>query len=797
MLSTNIKTAWRALKKNRFYTIINVMGLAIATAAFLLIINYVRFEYSYENFYRNADNIYRITLDRYKGAEYVVTDCETHPPLGPLLKKDIPDVVDYVRIQQIDDAAEIKYRQKVFVTSRMYASDPSIFTIFNYDFKEGSPANALNEPFQAVLTASTAQKMFGDKPAKGEVIQFMDKSYTITGVIQDLPPNTHLKINMLISLSTLPQLGFQLNSWNGNNNYTYVQLRPHTSLTAFDSKMRTLTKGFIRDNIYRTEPVKDIHLFSHKTFEPEINGNIKTVRFLLITAFMILLVGSVNYINLTTARTTERTKEVGMRKALGASRGSLVRQFMMETLLINLFAMAIALLLVKLALPFYLVLADRVAVNSFFTSPVFWLICLALFVLNSLLSGIYPAMVLSAVKPVSITVKSFTASIGSALFRKTLVVGQFTAALVILSASFIVYRQLAFLRSQDLGLNPAELLVIKATSGEDDAVLEKEQPAFRQALQQLPAIQQASISQSLPGVPLNQLSTTTGISRYGATDGKGYNFYMYGIDSRLLDITGIKLVAGHNFRDGFPNKDEVIISREASRLLGFRTPETAVGQRISLTLSDSAKFSTIVGVTEDYHQLSMKESLLPMLHWYQQIGKYYVLKVSTAEMPATIAQIKSLWEQHFPGHTFEYQFMDQLFDQQYKADDQFGKVVKIFSALTLFITCLGILGLTAYNITRRTKEIGIRKVLGASVGSIVGLLSKDFVKLAMLAMIIATPLSWYIMQQWLQNFAYHMHIRWWMFAWSGLLTAGIAFVTACLQSVRAALMDPVKSLKTE
>lgn len=798
MLLNYLKIAWRNLNKNRFYTLINVLGLALATAAFLLIIHYVRFEYSYENFYTHADDIYRVTIDRYKGAEFVVTDCETHYPLGPMMKKDMPEVKDYARLQSMGEFQEIRQGNKVIRINQLYAADPSIFSIFNYRFIDGDPATALSSPFQVVLTESSARKLFGRTDVKGRTLQTQNKVFTISGIIHDLPENTHLKINVLFSYSSLPTtINAVLDSWQGNNTYTYVQLMPHSNLITLNEKLKKLSREKIKENIFTAQPIKDIHLFSHKTFEPETNGDIKTVRFLLVTALLILLIGSVNYINLTTARSSERVRETGMRKALGSSRGMLVGQFMIETVMINLLAMGCALVLINLFLPLYYNLAGRFADTGFFTDPLLWAMIAGLFVLNCLLSGIYPAVVLSGVQPVSVTKRTFTGTVKGVIFRKALVTGQFTAALVVLSASLIVYRQLAYLRSQSIGLHTEQVLEVIGTYNEQDSILQKEAVAFKNRLLQLPQVQQVAVSTAIPGIELNMLSTTTGISQYGSNTGQGYNFYMYGIDAGFIPAMGIKMAAGRNFIAGSTNGGDAVINKEAARLLGFSSPEAAIGGKLSMAFSREKKYSTIVGVTEDYHQQSLKDAMRPMIHWYQESGLFYSIKVKTADMPATVAQIRRVWEQQHPGYPFEYRFLDDLYNQQYKGDQQFGKIVEIFSFFTLFITCLGILGLTAFSITKRTKEIGIRKVLGASAAHITGLLSKDFIYLILIATVISTPLTWVVMNHWLDNFAYRTTISGWIFCASGLLTLLIALITISFQTIRAALANPVQSLKSE
>ncbi|MBO9728466.1 MAG: ABC transporter permease [Chitinophaga sp.] len=800
MFLNYLKISWRNLRKDKFYAIINILGLALATAAFLFIINYARFEYSYENFYKNADNIYRITLDRYRGAEYEMTDCETHPPLGPLIKKQFPEVVDYVRVEHLEEVPTVEADGKVFKVET-YAVDNSMFTVFNYDFIAGQPSTALTAPNQAVVTESLAKKMFGNEPAVGKLLRDGDWTYTITSVIKDVPPNTHLKFDLLISFNSLIGRGLDPESWNGNNNYTYVQLLPHASLAAFNNKLMQVAKEKLKDNKMKAEPMKDIHLLSHKSFEPEENGDLKTVQFMVVIAILVLLAGAVNYVNLTTARAADRTKETGMRKALGSSRISLVKQFMTETILTNTIAIALALALIVLLLPYYVKLTGRPVTADFFRSSFFWLSTLALFVFSCILSGVYPALVLSAVKPVSVTRRSFTTSSASTLFRRVLVVGQFAAALIVLSASLIVFKQLSYMRHQDLGLSTDQTLILRVPSGQGkvmDSIRRQQTTAYINNVSQLSEVEKITASEALPGASLHELATMSGIHRPGSNIGLNTVIYAYGIDENFLPVMNLKLLAGDNFRGDASHNDKVILSREACRLFGFNTPEEAIGQKLSFSWNSPNHFSIIAGVVEDYHQQSLKTAILPMLHWYRgNGGSFFSAKLHTKDIGQTIAKMQALWQQQYPGYPFEYHFFDELYDEQYKADLQFGKIVQLFSWFTLFITCLGILGLTAYNITKRSKEISIRKVLGASVTSIVNLLSEDFVKLAAIALFIATPVTWYIMSQWLQEYAYRIQIQWWMFAVTGLIVVAIALLTVSIQSIKAALANPVKALKSE
>lgn len=797
MLVNYFKIAWRNLLKDGFYSAINILGLSIATAAFLLMINFVNFEHSYESFHKKADNIYRVTLDLYQGAKYVTTDCETHPPLAPLLKKDYPEVADYVRIQNMDGQNEVNYNHQIYRLAHSYAADPSIFNVFSYDFIKGNQAEALKLPMQAVLTESQSKRIFGNTDVIGKSIRIGKYLYAISGVIKDLPANTHLKVDMLLSFESLKTIGYDLNSWMGNNNYTYLLLKDGTDLKAFNKKLNTLSTHTLKGKIspgslYSAEPVKDIHLYSHKSYEPEVNGDAKSVKFMLISAVLILLVGSVNYVNLTTARSAKRIKETGMRKLLGSSRWLLIMQFLAETVLINIFALTLALLIVWLALPFYFQLVGRPPETAFFSNPSLWLLCGGLLVLNCLLSGLYPAISLSATKPIRVVNRVFTASKQTDLLRKSLVVGQFAIALMVLSASFIVYKQLAYMQQQNLGLNASQILVLSAPTTGEDSLRNQQSRAVSNSLRQVPGVLSVSASNALPGVSQHEISSNDGVSRYGSKDGLGFNFYSYGIDSKFIATMGMKMAAGANFEDGGLNKAEVIINEAAARLFGFANPAAAVGQKLNM-----GSVVTIKGVLKDYHQLSMKEAIIPMIHYYQESASYYSLKIAAGNPDNILPKVQAIWKESYPGYPLDYRFLNDMFNQQYKNEQRFGKIVGVFSFLTLFITCLGILGLTAYNINIRTKEIGIRKVLGASVTSIVQLLSVDFVKLILIAIAIATPVAWHVMNLWLNDFAYRISIQWWVFAATGLIAIVIALATLSFQSIKAAVMKPIKALKTE
>ncbi|MFT3826630.1 MAG: ABC transporter permease [Chitinophagaceae bacterium] len=800
MQTMNFKTAWRSLWKNKFYTIINLLGLSLATATFLLLINYVTFERSYESFHDKAANIYRITLDLYEGAEYVVTDCETYPPMGPEFKSRFPEVKDYARLQDMGER-ELKTNDRSILTEKIYAADPSTFDLFNFQFIKGDSKTALAAPQQAVVTAAIANKLFGSTDAMGKTFRLNDLQLIVTGVIKDVPANTHLKFDILVPFKTIEHFGFDLKSWGGNNNYTYLLMAPGTNLAAFNEKLKAFSKERLKQEIVTAEPMKDIHLYSHKTFEPDINGNSKTVNFLLIISFLVILIGSANYVNLTTARSVEKTKEAGLRKVLGSSTAALAKLFFTESFILNALSMLASLLLVKLSMPVYASIVGEAVSSMLFTTTSFWIMTGALFVLNILLSGIYPAFVLSSVKAVVVTTRNFTGSLKGNLVRRVLVVGQFTVALVVLSAAVIIYQQLYFMRHQNLGMKIDQVLVLKGPQIEgSDSVLRNAGRMFKNELLQVPGVQKVALTASLPGMGLHSLNTNTDVKRYEQTASAGYNYYLYGVDADFVPLMDMQIVAGENFSSApKSNHKKLLVNEEAARLLGFTSTAAAIGQKIKINgESGPGNYHIIGGVIKNYHQLSLKESQLPMIHWFEEDGTdYYALKVHSTDMQKTLAAIEQKWQASFAGHVFDYYFMDDMYNQQYKGDVQFGEIVNLFSIFTLFITCLGLLGLTAYNVSKRAKEIGIRKVLGASSAGIVSLLSKDFLRLVIIAVVIAVPLCWFTMTKWLQNFAYRIDINAWVFVATGIITILIAFVAISLQAIKAALANPVNSLKAD
>lgn len=786
--------------KGKAFSIINILGLAVGMAAFLLIIQYVRFEKSYEDFNANADNIYRVTIDLYDGNEYIVTDCETYGPLGPLLKEQMPEVKDYVRMFYTD-AIEVKSGSDKFYESRVYFTDPSVFDIFSYEILKGNKDEALDKPFQVVVTNSTAQKYFGTDDVIGRSMSIDGQDYQVSALIADVPPNTHLKFDILLSHKTIPQLWswYEQYAWNGNNEYTYLLMQPGTDLQAFNQKLVKLSKGLeqISDDQFVAEPVNDIHLYSHKTFEPEANGSAETVFFLLIIAFFIIAIAWVNYINLSTSRAISRAREVGVRKVLGSAKGQLVFQFLFESILVNLFAVIIAFTMLQIALPYFRDISGQPIVLNILSDYQFWLLLFGMFIVGSLLSGIYPAMVLSGFRPVLVLKGTLKNSSHGQWLRKALVIFQFASTIFLIIGTTVVYLQIDHLRKKDLGMNLDHTLAVRNPELlVSDSLYNAKLENAKNQLLNYPDIQRVAFSESVPGISLHELSTTTGIKWVGnkSKEGNGLNYYIIRSNEDFVPTLGMEMVSGRNF-DKTSHEDQILINERAAEILGFESPEAAIGEKITYYWDHEP--STVIGVTKNYYQRSPKESLLPMLFPYRPVEGFMTIKVNGNNIRTTLSTIEDTWHTLFPESVFDYFFLDQTYDQQYKADTQFGAVVTIFALLAIFIACLGLFGLSSFTITQRTKEVGIRKVLGASVGQIVGLLSKGIIILILIADLVAVPVAYLVLSEWLAGYVNHIQLSWWLFVIPLLFVVALAMFTVGFNTVRAAIANPVDSLKQE
>lgn len=805
MLRNYISVALRSLFKNRVFSFLNILGLAIGMAAFLFVIHYVRFERSYESFHKNADNIYRVTLDLYNGNEFVVTDCETYPPLAPMLKAKHPEVVDFVRMYHNDGLQDVEADNRRFLEEGIYFADPSVFTVFTLHTLQGNPESALNEPYKIALSETTARKYFGKTDVVGESVKLSNQVYQVSAVFADLPANTHLKYNVLLSHATLAKMYQwynEIDGWGGNNEYTYLQMAPGTDLAHFNKILTDLSislKDKIGDERFVAEPIKDIHLLSNKSFEPEQNGSAKVVYVLLTIAIFIIVIAWVNYVNLSTARAIERAREVGIRKVMGSVRAQLVLQFLAESFMINILAAIITFIVFHTGLPLFLALTGQPLPLDFTNDVTFWYIFAGLILMGSLLSGIYPAFVLSSFQPSVVLKGKLRTSAHGQLLRKGLVVFQFAATVILMAGMCAVYLQINYMRNYDLGLSLDQTLVVRANYDEPvDSISTLRQQAFKNELLKNAHVRKVASSGTVPGLSVHEMSTTSNVKRVGQDKAEGsYNYYHTGIDADFISTLGVEFVAGRNFVAGAPNFDQVIINEEAVTRLGYASAEDAIGSKITFQTRWPGEPATIIGVLKKYYQQSPKEQQIPMIFRYREGADYFSVKLSSDDMQAAVAEVKEVWNKVYPNTVFHYFFLDEKYNQQYQADMRFGQVIATFSGLAIVIACLGLFGLSAFTIVQRTKEIGIRKVLGASVIQIVHLLSKDFVKVLLIAALVAIPVAYIGIQQWLSGYAVHISLSVWLFILPVLIILVIALFTVSFQTIKTALSNPTNALKQE
>ncbi len=671
------------------------MGLAVGIGAVLLIVHYVRFERSYESFHTRADNIYRITLDLYKGSEYVVTDCEMYAPVGHMLKEQNAEVLDFVRMYNQSNM-EVQTGNVRFFEDRLYFADSSLFNVFTLTMLQGNTRTALSKPWQAVITESTARKYFGNADGMGKTLDVNHKLYTVTGIIADLPPNTHLKYDILLSHVTLPLIWpdwYGDDKWGGNNEYMYLLMAPGTDLVQFNKKLITFSqtlKDKISNNRIVAEHMKDIHLYSNKSYEPEANGNARIVYFLLIIAAFIMIIAWVNYINLATARAIDRAREVGIRKVMGSARVQLIAQFLMESAFTNFVAAVLGLVFFQTALPSFRLLAGQPLPLDILNDATVWYITAGLLVAGTVISGSYPAFVLSSFLPATVLKGKFRSSGHGQWLRKGLVVVQFGATVVLLICVVTVYRQIDFLQRQRLGMNLEKTLALRGPHiSAKDSVYNERYGVLKNALLQLPYVQSVGRSEAVPGLSMHEVNTTSYITRLGQDQKEGsYNYYLFDIDEDFISTLKIEFAAGHNFASNAnANTDQVIINEEAVRTLGFASAEEAVGSKLTYRTRWNGPPSTIIGVVKNFNHRSPKEAFLPMLFRYDIFANYISIRLTSNDMPQAVEQIQKTWKTLFPNNTFEYFFLEEQYNRQYQADRQFGQVTATFSALAIIIAC--------------------------------------------------------------------------------------------------------------
>lgn len=803
MIKNYLRVVFRNLAKHKAFSFINIVGLAVGMAACLLILQYVSFELSYDNFHTKADRLYRINQDRYTGGKLSTSWAAGASAAGPAFKAAFPDQVeDMVKIVP-NGKALVSHGDRSFVIENNCFVGDSFFKMFSYKLLQGDANTALKEPRSIVLSVSMAQKLFGTANAMGQNVTVYNKPFKVTGIMQDMPKNSHLNLEVMESYSTAREL-FGLsptenmeNRWFNDGFIAYVLLKPGADIKALERRFVPIAdKGMAEwpneKAKYTLQSVKDIHLYSNRKMEITANGDGKSVYLLLGIAIFVIVIAWINYINLATARGMARAKEVGVRKTLGSAKTQLMSQFLFEAALLNGLALFLALIIIAVCLPGFAGISGMDIGFSLFTHPAFWLWVSGVWVVGSLFSGFYPAIVLSNYKPVEVLKGKLANTSGGVVLRQSLVVAQFAASIFLLIGAMTVYKQISFMQDQKLGVDIDQTVVIRSPLIQVDS-MRRDTRMFKEATLALANVKGVTISSDVPG---SEVRTNVGtLHMAGQTDRDDVQSRLIIMDYDFLKNYGIKIIAGRDYSPQYTGDEEAfIVNRSAARLLGFNNPKDIIDKKIILGTSQH----TVVGVTEDYHQQSLRDHYDAVIFDFSSWAYGNVsVKVGGGNVTQTIAALKANWTKYFPGDPFKYEFLDNHFNEQYKADQRFAHVFGIFTLIAIFVACLGLFGLVSYTIVQRTKEIGIRKVLGASVNSILQLLYKDFALLILIAFVLAAPIAWYAVHQWLNHYAFRMSLNPLLFLLPFVAVVAVAFATVSWLSIKAALTNPVKSLKTE
>jgi len=786
MIRNYIKTAWRNLIKNKFYSVINIAGLTLGLAIGILILLWVQDELSFDSFHKKSANIYRLELWGGTGASRQIwTICPA--AISNLAKQELPEVQERVRTTTNYNFTLYKYQDKVFGDEKAIYADPSFFSVFDFPVINGNTDKPFADDNSVVITEKTAQKFFGDQNPLGKVIVADNKhSLTVSGVIKDFPKNSSMRYDMIMPMSyhirdMLVTNHVDLSTDLSFFSYeTYLQLKPGPSLkklskAIFDIHIKRKPEDTDAD--YLLQPLSKMHLYN----ADGTSRGIETVRIFIIIAVLILVIACINYVNLSTARAMLRSKEISMRKIVGAAKMQLFLQFIVETTLLFCLAAFLALGVIYISIPvFNQVSGKQLAFDI--TDYHVWTVILLTIAGTLVASSIYPALLLSSFEPLTALKGKITAGIGDRLFRKILVVTQFSFSVILIIGTIVITSQLNYIRSKDLGYDKAHVFAFWMRD------MSKHYDAVKAELLKQPGVQ--SVTRSAGNIV--HIGGFSGDNDWdGKLPGQTLIVHPMGTDKDFMSFFKMKLVQGSNFTGAVSDSSNLILNEAAVKEIGYKDP---IGRRFRMWKTKG----TIIGIVKDFHFASMKEKIAPAVFFYNphNMPAMYV-KTSGRDAPKAIKAVEAQFKQYNGEYPFSYTFLDDVFNNLYQGEQQEGTLFTYFAGIAIFISCLGLLGLATYTAQVRTREIGVRKVLGASVGNITAMLSLDFLKLVIIAIIIASPVAWYAMGKWLQDFVYRINIQWWVFAIAGLLAILIAFVTISYQAIKAALMNPVKSLRSE
>lgn len=811
MLRNYLKIAFRSLLKNKGYSLILLSGLVIGLTASYLIFLYVDFELSYDQYHPEAKQLYRVYTANYDNEKgiYTYTDAMSFNLSGPTLKDEFAEITHYARAFDMSGSISFRINDEVFQEEQAMFVDTGFTDLFHINWIAGDQEGAFAQSYSIVLTRKAAEQYFGNQDPLGQLIEVtsgqFQGTYQVNGLIEDVPPYTHLYFEVLISYPTLWQSGIEPN-WNNFGDYTYFRIAEGTDIDQLNEKLFPLSKKYLSEETtlrFQIQPVTDIHLHSNMAYEAEVNGDANTIYFLVVIGIFILCIAWVNYINLTTAKSMERAREVGLRKVIGAERKTLVMQFLLEAVLINFFAMMVAILFTDVLKPWFSEFTGK-PLPPFFSNTHFILICLGTFVVGVFISGFYPALIQSSFLPVQVLKGNFKTSKMGLAIRKTLVVFQFTASFFLISGTFIVYEQISHMQNKDKGMNLEQIIVLPTHtfSLNGDSLSGDGFKSFKNTILPWTSVKNISTSSSIPAGGISNIgSVSGGIWWDKKMTEDQYTYYISDIDDAFIPVYEIDLLAGRNFSQEFTSDTGrvVIINEAACQLLGFEQAEQAINEYISIPRQSGRSKHQVIGVIDNFNRQSLKFEVEPTIYFYNGMenGIFYSVKTSSTDYNVLISQLSEAWKKQFPHKPFTYFFSDQAFKDQFRSDLQFGQVFSIFSGLAILIACMGLYGLAYFMAINKTKEIGIRKTLGASVSQILVLLSKFFFKLALLAILIGVPLVWWIMNKWLSTYAYHTSIHWLPLAGSGIIMLIIILCTVGYHTAKAARTNPVESLRIE
>jgi len=800
-----VKMARRNQAKNKFFSMINILGLSVGLAASVLIINYVAFEFSFDKMHTKKDRIYRVESQFYEGDQMTDDWATSSFGYGSAISKEMTGVDDYVRIGVQKTEQIVSYQEKRSRESGIAYSNASFFNVFDFKLKEGAVNDQLKRPNTVVITEDVAHRFFRDENPIGKLLTFATgtdfANFEVTGVLKNFPQNSHIRFNYLVSYETLPN--WLKEYWYLHEVYTYLLLSPEKDPKEIEEQFPAMAEKYKTGDALKNKkwsvtltPLVKIHLNAQKQYEGEAKGNQKSLITLIVIAFVILLTAWINYINLTTARAMERAKDVGVRKVAGAFRYQLILQYLIESWLVNLVAIFIAALMVLLFKPAFNQLTGVNIGLYILYQPFFWFSAIAVLATGILLSGFYPAFIMTKIKP-SIILKGNYFNSGSAgMTRRILVVFQFAASLFLICGTFTIYKQIQFMQQQDLGVQIEKTVVLKFPVSRNN--LNNQINLFAESLKQNSDIKSVSVSGSVPGMEVN-FSASNRLQGNGNEQHRLYE--MLTVDDQFVETFGFKLLAGRSFQKGFGNElNNLLINESALASLGLQKPEDALGRKI--LLEGEAVPAIIIGVVKNWHQRGLGNSYTPIMFilngrmsWVN--ARFIAIKTVNANYDVLVSSLQNTWQSYFPESSCDYFFLDNFFDSQYKADKLFGRIVGIFTLLAFLISGLGLWALAAFTASKKIKEVGVRKTLGAQTSNIIYLFSKEIIVLILIALAISTPISIFVMKNWLLNYAFRTEISLWIYVFGGTITITIVMLTVGWQSWKAATRNPVEALRYE